>query len=156
MSNIALNCAGSEDNAHAQFRRKLPCNFRGLSEHERCPLGLQELAQLVLDSESFNDACASINFVSKDEIHKMNKQYRGIDKPTDILSFPADDLDDDMGDIFICFDIAKDNAKKFNTSIENELKLLVVHGMLHLCGYNHEDEDEAIAMEAREEELLDA
>lgn len=128
-------------------------------------LNLSSLAQFVLKKECKRDnACASINFVNTSTIHKLNKNYRGVDSPTDVLSFECDGISDDftneeifeLGDIFICADIAKENANKFNTSIESEIQLLVVHGMLHLCGYDHIEEDEAILMESKEDEILDA
>lgn len=114
----------------------------------------EPLLKFVLDFEG-KDAVASVNFFDKDEIHKLNKQYRNIDAPTDVLSFESD-IDGDLGDIFICVDVAEENASKFNTTLENELKLLVVHGCLHLCGYDHMNDEEAKIMEAREEEILDA
>lgn len=115
------------------------------------------LSKFVLQNETKKDnVCASINFISSQEIQQFNKKYRKIDAPTDVLSFEAEDIDGDLGDIFICPEIAQSNAKKFNTSLDSELKLLVVHGMLHLCGYDHIDNEEAEIMEAREEEYLDA
>lgn len=130
-------------------------------------LNLKDLAIFVLESKcTKKDACASINFISVDEIHKLNKEYRGIDRPTDVLSFECDSIDDDfvvdndsvfeLGDIFICADIAKENAQRLNTSFDSELKLLTVHGMLHLCGYDHMNDEEAEIMEKLEEEILDA
>lgn len=130
-------------------------------------LNLKDLAIFVLESKcKKKDACASINFISKDKIHKLNKEYRGIDRPTDVLSFECDSIDDDfvvnsdsvfeLGDIFVCAEVAKQNALNLNTSLESELKLLIVHGMLHLCGYDHIDENDAVLMEKTEEEILDA
>lgn len=117
---------------------------------------IKKLAIFVLDKQGHLDDCASINFVSKEEIHKLNKKYRDIDKPTDVLSFEAEDIDGDLGDIFICADVAYENSQKFNTSLNSELELLIVHGMLHLCGYDHISDDEAKIMENKEEEILDA
>lgn len=114
----------------------------------------RNLSKFVLDYEK-KDAVVSLNFISRDEIHELNKTYRNVDSPTDVLSFESD-IDGDLGDIFICVDVAEENASKFNTTLENELKLLVVHGCLHLCGYDHVDDEEAKIMEAREEEILDA
>lgn len=127
-------------------------------------LSLDKIAIFALEKVCrYNDACASINFVTKEEIHSLNKHYRSIDKETDVLSFESDYQEEqykneafvDLGDIFICLDVAKENAQKFNTSIESELKLLTVHGILHLCGYDHIDEKDAIVMESLEEEILD-
>lgn len=126
-------------------------------------LNLNKLAEFVLKNEDApENSCASLNFISKDKIHKLNRDYRGINKPTDVLSFECDGVKDafnadeqfEFGDIFICYEVALSNAKKFNTTIEDELKLLTVHGMLHLCGYDHIEDDQAIVMENREEELL--
>lgn len=113
-----------------------------------------DLLNFVLKSEA-KEAVASLNFVSKQEIHELNKQYRNIDAPTDVLSFESD-IEGDLGDIFICEEVAAENAKKFGTSLENEINLLIVHGCLHLCGYDHMNDEEAKLMEAREEEILDA
>ena len=129
-------------------------------------LNLSNLAKFVLKYEYVQDnACASLNFISSSQIHELNKKYRDIDRPTDVLSFECDGVEDDkyfiqddnyeLGDIFICVEIAETNAKKFNTSLESELKLLVVHGMLHLCGYDHIKDEDAVIMEAKEEEILD-
>ena len=115
---------------------------------------LSELSKFVIKAEG-KDAVASLNFVNVDEIHEMNKKYRKIDAPTDVLSFESD-IEGDLGDIFICVDVAVQNSKRYSTSIENELRLLVVHGSLHLCGYDHMNEDEAKKMEDREEEILNA
>lgn len=115
---------------------------------------MNSLAKFVLEVEG-KDAVASINFVSKQEIHELNKTYRDIDSPTDVLSFESD-IEGDLGDIFICKEVAAENAKKYNTTLDSEINLLIVHGMLHLCGYDHTTDKEAKIMEEREEEILDA
>ena len=114
---------------------------------------LSELSKFVLKHEG-KDAVCSLNFVVKDEIQELNKKYRDIDAPTDVLSFESD-IEGDLGDIFICVDVAVQNSKNYFTSVENELKLLTVHGCLHLCGYDHMTDEEAEVMEAKEEEILD-
>ena len=113
---------------------------------------LSELSKFVLKREG-KDAVASLNFVTKDEIQELNKKYRDIDTPTDVLSFESD-IEGDLGDIFICVDVAVQNAKAYFTSIQSELKLLTVHGCLHLCGYDHMNDEEAKVMEGKEEEIL--
>lgn len=115
-----------------------------------------------------------ISFVSSEEIKKLNKDFRKIDKETDVLSFPTlnlkpmqkifikeykDDIDPQtkhlmLGDIIICEDVAKEHAKEYNHSFERELCYLVVHGFLHLIGYDHLEEDEKIVMRALEESVL--
>lgn len=73
-------------------------------------------------------------FVSKNFIHKLNKEYRKIDKPTDILSFP---LEKKAGEIFISIEIAKKKSKEFDREIKNFITYLFIHGLVHLLGYDH-------------------
>ncbi|MEZ4749963.1 MAG: rRNA maturation RNase YbeY [Bdellovibrionota bacterium] len=94
----------------------------------------------------------AVNLVAPKRIHALNKQYRSKDKPTDVLSFPLWEAHPatgavHMGDICICPTIARRYAKELGHSLEQELKVLAVHGLLHLCGYDHEvDEAEARRM----------
>lgn len=117
---------------------------------------------------------ASLTFVDRATIADLNGQHMGVDAATDVLSFPMDaaaeagdhsadrpaNLDADgaaprlLGDIVICADVAADNAPDHAGTIEDELALLVVHGALHLLGYDHAEADEASAMREREAELL--
>jgi rRNA maturation RNase YbeY len=92
-----------------------------------------------------NKWLVEVDFVSVDRIHKLNKQYRNIDKPTDVLSFPvwnkADEAlantDNALGTIVICFDIAKQQAHFHNHSVEKEIELLIRHSVRHLLGLHH-------------------
>ena len=106
-------------------------------------------------------------FVDATTIHELNREHRGKDRPTDVLSFPLDGADaghaDDLiGDIVICPTIAAANAPEHagqdhhTGTLDDELALLVVHGVLHLLGHDHEDDDEAQVMESREQILLAA
>lgn len=93
----------------------------------------------------------SIVFVSLKQIQELNKTFRQIDKATDVLSFPNDDIEDKtLGDIFISLDKAKEQAESYGHSFEREVGFLAVHGYLHLIGYDHhtkEDEEKMIAMQ---------
>ncbi len=91
-------------------------------------------------------------FVDNKQIHEINKTYRNVDKPTDVISFPNDEVDDDsLGDIFISIDQAKLQAKDYGHSIEREIGFLAVHGYLHLIGYDHDTvENEAKMFELQE------
>lgn len=87
----------------------------------------------------------TVALVSPKLIQKLNSQYRGKSKPTDVLSFSRIEKNtfpllqnDDLGDVLICWDIAKKQAKAYATSLEDELARLTVHGVLHLFGYDHE------------------
>ena len=84
----------------------------------------------------------SVIIVNSEEIHEMNKQYRNIDRPTDVLSFEEYE-DDYLGEIFICEEKVYEQAKSYNHSNEREFAFLLTHGLLHLLGYDHiEKEDE--------------
>ena len=115
-----------------------------------------------------------ISFVDKQEIKKLNKEYRNIDKETDVLSFPTlnlkpmqqinikdykDDIDPEtkhlmLGDIIICEAVAKEHAEEYGHSFEREVCYLIVHGFLHLLGYDHMEEDDKKIMRALEEAVL--
>lgn len=135
-------------------------------------VAVEELTQFVLTHEELPENTeVSISFVNDDTIAALNEQYRGKTGPTDVLSFECDGLDDDMllveddkfeqptielGDIVIAPDVALRQTEEFGTTIEEELSLLIVHGLLHLCGYDHIVEEEAQEMEALEKEILSA
>ncbi|WP_165246572.1 rRNA maturation RNase YbeY [Adlercreutzia sp. ZJ141] len=131
---------------------------------ERMPL--HELTQFVLVREQQPSMTeVSINFVKDGIIAELNERYRGKIGPTDVLSFECDGIDDGMpavgdgevyelGDIVIAPDVAARQTQEFGTTFEEEISLLLVHGLLHLCGYDHIEDDEAEVMETREAELL--
>ena len=122
---------------------------------------LESVVKTVLETEGLSlDYEVSITFVDKDEIHKLNKEFRNVDRPTDVLSFPMDEdffiegVDTMLGDIVICMDVAKDQAKDFGHSLDREIMYLTAHSMLHLLGYDHLVEDEKFHMRAREKEVM--
>jgi probable rRNA maturation factor len=93
----------------------------------------------------------------------LNEQYRGIAGPTDVLSFGCDDpcpagSDEPiaLGDVIIAPEVAAAQAAELGTTVESELNLLLVHGVLHLLGYDHQDDGDAAVMQAREQALLAA
>lgn len=106
----------------------------------------------------------SVTFVDMDEIHELNREYRGVDAPTDVLSFPQfDDLVEDipeigeiaLGDVVICRQKAEAQAEEFGHSFKREVIYLFTHSVLHLLGYDHEEDDDRAEMRAREEEIMD-
>ena len=125
---------------------------------------LAVLAERVISGEDVATGTSlAILLTDDDEVRQMNRQFLGIDAPTDVLSFP-DEADDFvqgvaeaplLGDIAIAIPTAKRQAKDFGHSLDAELAHLLVHGVLHLCGYDHAGslEDEA-RMQAREEHYL--
>ena len=112
----------------------------------------------------------SLSFVSMDEIHQLNRDYRGVDRPTDVLSFPmVDDFEqlaemyeqlDEwpeellLGDVVICIEKALAQAEEYGHSKEREIVYLFTHSVLHLLGYDHMDEEDKKIMRAREEEVM--
>jgi pyridoxine 5-phosphate synthase len=127
--------------------------------------GLKQLSNWLLKDSRLEDHNVSIALVDDEHIQEINKQYRHKDSPTNVLSFPFKDgadqsLDDlpvkEMGDIIISLETAAKEAKQYGQTFHKRLSWLVIHGMLHLQGYDHErsKEDEVI-MFAKEQELLD-
>jgi len=104
-------------------------------------------------SAVYNDSEVSITLVDDKKIHSLNKQYRGIDKPTNVLSF---ELGDDvlLGDIFISLDTVAKEAKQAGISIQEHTAHMIVHGMLHLQGYDHITDSQAKVMESKEIKIL--
>ena len=112
------------------------------------------VAKNVLKGENRETENISLAFVSKEEIKKLNKKFRNKNKPTDVLSFNLDEKDC-LGDIVICPDIVRENAKKYGNTIRAEMLKVFVHGILHLLGYDHEkSEKEAEEMEKKQENYL--
>ncbi|PKK96542.1 MAG: rRNA maturation RNase YbeY [Tenericutes bacterium HGW-Tenericutes-3] len=104
------------------------------------------------------DKNMQIIFLEQDAIHQMNLMYRKIDRPTDVLSFINDEVDDDsLGDIFISIEQARIQASDYGHSFEREIGFLAVHGYLHLLGYDHHtDEEEKVMIEEQERILKNA
>lgn len=117
----------------------------------------------VLKVENFREnAEVSLSIVDKDTIHKLNKDYRNVDRETDVLSFPMDEeaFDNEgnpiflLGDIVICLDVARNQAAEFGHSLEREMMYLICHSTLHLLGYDHIEEDDKAKMRAKEKEVM--
>jgi len=110
---------------------------------------LEEIVNFITDKDF------ELIVVDNQTIKEINKEYRNIDKPTDVLSFPLDIVCDGMpmGSIIISSDKVKDGANEFNHSIEDEFKLLLIHGLLHLIGYDHEIDNGE--MRQKEKEIIE-
>ena len=128
---------------------------------------VREYLDLVLDKINLRNVEFSVSFVTEPTIHEMNRDYRQIDDSTDILSFAAEDEDPSgfvfvsagrkkrvLGDMVICPDVLKRNAKTFNVSEKEELRRLLIHGVLHLSGDNHQTNDMSEPMLIRQEKIL--
>ena len=101
----------------------------------------------------------NIIFVDKEEIQRLNREFRKIDKVTDVISFALCDDEDivmthELGDIFICLDRAFEQASDYGHSITREVAFLAVHGYLHLCGFDHINEEDEKIMFAKQDEIL--
>lgn len=115
---------------------------------------MTEAAKYILAGKDIGRYEISLSFASVDLIQSLNSQYRSIDSPTDVLSFPLDD-ERMLGDVIICTEIAEEHATEYGHSTEREIIYLFVHGLLHLLGYDHEDETDRKAMRQREEEVME-
>jgi probable rRNA maturation factor len=131
-----------------------------------------QVTDKVLEYEGCEDEFeVSVSFVDDDEMKKLNLEYRGIDSTTDVLSFPmiefyeedAEEEDEDdeyieeelaLGDVVISMEKALAQAEEYGHSFERELAFLLVHGILHLLGYDHENEQEEKAMFEKQEIIL--
>jgi probable rRNA maturation factor len=129
---------------------------------------LEHAARLTLDtsvplSDGFDFALASadmtIVLTDDAQLHELNREYLGVDAPTDVLSFPASESDPEtgtpyLGDILISIPRAKQQAKASGHSVEDEVQLLVVHGTLHLLGHDHAEAAEKARMWKAQAEVM--
>ncbi len=143
--------------SNSQKKVKIPTGIRLL---------IRRCCHAVLQLEKFDGAAeVSVRFVDNEEIRKLNKTYRNLDKKTDVLSFPLGengnyDINMDtgakmLGDIVISMEKAVEQAKEYNHPLQREVGFLTVHSMLHLLGYDHETGGiEAVRMREKEETVL--
>lgn len=113
-----------------------------------------------------DNAELSLTFVDNEEIQRLNKEYRSLDRPTDVLSFALEEEQEGelaingeglplvLGDIIISVTKAEEQAKEYNHSLSRELGFLALHGFLHLLGYDHMEKEEETKMFSRQEEIL--
>lgn len=123
---------------------------------------LYSLLDHTLEHEKVENAIFSIIFVGDDEIHEINKEYRHVDRVTDVISFAFEDSNDllyndirVLGDIYICIPQMKRQAVDYGHSEKRELSFLAVHGLLHLLGYDHMNEKDEKVMFELQELMLD-
>ena len=122
---------------------------------------LDDVIKRTLKEEKVDNCVFSIIFVDEKEIQKINKEYRNIDKITDVISFAFEDNGNIsyndirvLGDIYICIPRMKDQAKEYGHSEKRELSFLTVHGLLHLLGYDHQTKEEESVMFGLQEVIL--
>lgn len=123
---------------------------------------LNDVLDYALEHEKVNNAIFSIIFVDAEEIHKINRDYRNVDRITDVISFAFEDNENILyndirmlGDIYICIPQMKRQAVDYGHSEKRELSFLAVHGLLHLLGYDHMNIEDEKKMFALQELILD-
>jgi probable rRNA maturation factor len=125
--------------------------------HNQTEVDIKEITKLIrkIFKTIEDEKKMHIIFVDNASIQSINKTYRNIDKPTDVISFPNDEEDDDsLGDIFISIEKAIEQASDYGHSFEREIGFLSVHGYLHLKGYDHHTKEEEKVMFTLQEEIL--
>lgn len=117
---------------------------------------MREVARAVLAGEDVADYEISLAFVDNPTIHRLNKRFLNHDEPTDVLSFPLSDAHARKlaGELVVGVEVAKEQAQQRGHDVHAELTLYVVHGLLHLCGYNDKTADDARKMRERERHYL--
>ena len=122
---------------------------------------LPDLLEFAANKQQVKDVVLNIIIVDNEYIHQLNKTYRGVDRPTDVISFALEDngaceteFGRILGDIYISIDQARIQAKEYGHSLKRELAFLSIHGFLHLLGYDHMTEEEEKEMFGRQEWIL--
>ena len=138
--------------------------IEGYDAYEEVYLGLLDKTMKHLGYKF--DPIVSVSFVDNAFIHQLNRDYRKIDRPTDVISFAFLDGESDreaqlngggivcLGDIYISIDKAKEQAEEYGHSLNRELSFLFVHGLLHLLGYDHMTPEDEKVMFALQDEIL--
>ena len=125
---------------------------------------VKKVLESALTKEGLDNVSFNLIIVDNNYIHNLNKEYRGIDRETDVITFALEDEKDlilpekirILGDIYISIDKAKSQAKEYNHSLLRELSFLAVHGFYHLLGYDHETKEEEKIMFEKQEEVLNS
>jgi probable rRNA maturation factor len=128
---------------------------------------IERIIHFAAVKEGVADHCeVSVNFVSNDKIHEINREYRGKDSPTDVISFAMEEMGEGeieivgegiprfLGDIIISIPKAREQADEYGHSFMRELGFLAVHGFLHLLGYDHMTKEDETEMFSRQKEIL--
>lgn len=133
---------------------------RGLGHPETAAL-VKKAAAAALRAEGVDEPCEiGVTLTNDEGIHVINREQRGVDRPTDVLSFPIDEMDYDtnrryLGDMVLSLERAEAQGEEYGGGYEHEVQYLTVHSVLHLLGYDHLDEGEKKAkMRAREKAIM--
>lgn len=145
--------------------------YLNIEENREYEKTIEKVIQKCFEVEGLLDSklIMTVTLTTPEEIKKINKEYRQIDKSTDVLSFPMfekEELDkkiqnkdfkyeDILGDIVISIEKVKEQAEEYGHSFERELSYMIVHGFYHLMGYDHIKEEDKIIMRPKEDKILD-
>lgn len=145
--------------------------YLNIEENKQYEKVIEKVIQKCFEEEGLEDSklIITITLTTPEEIRKINKEYRQIDKSTDVLSFPMFEkqeleekienknfaYEDILGDIVISIERVKEQAEEYGHSFERELSYMLVHGFYHLMGYDHIKEEDKIIMRPKEEKVLD-
>lgn len=145
--------------------------YEDIEENKEYEKIIEKVLSKCFEEEKMKDSklYITITLTTPEYIRKINKEYRNVDKATDVLSFPMfekDELDlkiknkdfeheDVLGDIIISIETVKEQAKEYGHSFERELSYMVVHGFYHLMGYDHIEEEDKKVMRPKEDKILD-
>ena len=123
---------------------------------------IKNVIKIGFDKICNETAYVSVVVVDKEKIHEINRIYRNVDRVTDVISFAFEDnegITPDgvriLGEIYLCIDKAKEQAREYGHSDKREICYLAIHGLLHLLGYNHEKVEDKNIMREKEEEILE-
>lgn len=144
--------------------------YDGIKENEEYDKVIKKVVEQCFKEEKLENSklCLTITLTTPENIQKINKEYRNIDRATDVLSFPMfekSELDemiekqefeheDILGDLVISIEKVKEQAKEYGHSFERELSYMVVHGFYHVMGYDHIKEEDKAKMRPKEEKVL--
>lgn len=124
---------------------------------------VKEVLEFAMEKENLENTSFSVIFVDNNYIHELNRTYRNIDRPTDVITFALEDEKDMingsenriLGDVYISLDKAHSQAEEYGHSFKRELAFLAVHGFYHLLGYDHQTPEEEKIMFGKQEEILE-
>ncbi len=125
--------------------------------------GLKDLLDYALNYLKIDNAEFNVIIIDNEKIHEINREYRGVDRPTDVITFALEDHKDIefedirlLGDVYISIEKARSQAEEYGHSLKREISFLTIHGLLHLLGYDHMEETEEKEMFKLQNEILDS
>ncbi len=147
------------------MRKLAEVEYQNVEENKKYEEIIEKVFEACFKEEGLYDSKIYISIILTDEdgIHKINKEYRNIDRPTDVLSFPmfqpeeikiAKTREEVLGDIIVCIPIVKKQAIEYGHSEEREFAYMLVHGFYHVMGYDHMVDEDKVKMRAKEETVL--